>query len=201
MSLSARDTVLGRLGRSGAPARPEPSRDTASWSTYGDPRARFSEALREAHGVLVDAPGSLAEALSSLPVYRQAQRLWGRVEGAARRRGDSAALANAGDAEGVDVCILRGELGVAENGAVWVTDRDLPERALLFLCEHLIIVLDPRSLVSHMGEAYRRLDVGSERFGCFVSGPSKTADIEQALVVGAHGPRSLHVVLHEFDDD
>ena len=69
----------------------------------------------------------------------------------------------------------------------------------LFLTQHLVLLLERSSLVDQMHEAYARLGarVGQTGYGCFLCGPSKTADIEQALVVGAHGPRSLAVVLWE----
>ncbi|MCI0492871.1 MAG: lactate utilization protein, partial [Planctomycetes bacterium] len=104
----------------------------------------------------------------------------------------------------VDIAILLGEFAVAENGAVWVTDRRVPLRVIYFLCQHLVLVVPASEIVDHMHAAYERLataGTGSRStfaepvFGVFISGPSKTADIEQALVIGAHGPRSLTVFL------
>lgn len=46
-----------------------------------------------------------------------------------------------------------------------------------------------------MHEAYSRTEKGGYDYGVFMSGPSKTADIEQALVFGAHGPIQVLVVL------
>ena len=45
-----------------------------------------------------------------------------------------------------------------------------------------------------MHEAYENIDFTNAGYGAFVSGPSKTADIEQALVIGAHGPKSGYVI-------
>jgi L-lactate dehydrogenase complex protein LldG len=84
---------------------------------------------------------------------------------------------------------------VAENGAVWVDEADLVHRALPFVAQHLAIVLPKREIVADMHAAYRRLPRPLPGYGVFISGPSKTADIEQALVVGAQGPRSLVVFL------
>jgi L-lactate dehydrogenase complex protein LldG len=77
---------------------------------------------------------------------------------------------------------------------VWITERALPHRALPWIAQHLAVVVSADKLVNDMHEAYERLEVGGG-FGCFISGPSKTADIEQALVIGAHGPRSATVFL------
>jgi len=95
----------------------------------------------------------------------------------------------------VGLAIVPGRFGVAENAAVWVDERDLPHRALPFVAEHLVIVLPKREIVADMHEAYRRLRPPLPGYGTFVSGPSKTADIEQALVIGAQGPKSLAVLL------
>lgn len=95
----------------------------------------------------------------------------------------------------VDLAILRAEFGVAENGAVWLDDRTLPNRALPFICQHLVLVLSASSLVPTLHEAYRRLQGQRFNYGVFIAGPSKTADIEQSLVIGAHGARSLLIFL------
>jgi len=90
---------------------------------------------------------------------------------------------------------MRSKLGVAENGSVWLGESDLVNRLLPFICEHLVIVLDSNSIVSNMHDAYKRIKADEEGYGVFISGPSKTADIEQSLVIGAHGPRSLLIYL------
>lgn len=97
--------------------------------------------------------------------------------------------------EVLDLCIVKGQFGVAENGAIWVQELDLPERVAAFICQHLVIILEKEKIVSDMHQAYRQLKYPLPGFGVFISGPSKTADIEQSLVIGAHGPKSLIVCL------
>jgi L-lactate dehydrogenase complex protein LldG len=101
----------------------------------------------------------------------------------------------------VGLFVCEGVLGVAENGAVWLPRSRLGEQAGLFLAERVAVVLARSAVVADLHAAYARLDVAAEPFGAFVAGPSKTADIEQALVVGAHGPTALAVLLVDDVDD
>ena len=96
----------------------------------------------------------------------------------------------ASDLNGTDVGIVWGEIGVAENGCIWIP-QTMKEKAVLFISEYLVIFLDKKNVVNNMHEAYARIDMDPRyNFGTFISGPSKTADIEQALVMGAQAARS-----------
>lgn len=104
-------------------------------------------------------------------------------------------VAEAKDLNGTDVGIVRGEIGVAENGCIWIP-QTMKEKAILFISEYLVIFLDKKNVVNNMHEAYARIDMNpAYNFGTFISGPSKTADIEQALVMGAQAARGVTVVL------
>jgi L-lactate dehydrogenase complex protein LldG len=94
----------------------------------------------------------------------------------------------------VEVLEIDGEFGVAENGAIWLTEDALPHRVAPFICQHLVIYV--KKIVPHMHAAYEELGKVNSGFGLFLSGPSKTADIEQSLVIGAHGARSLTIVIN-----
>lgn len=107
---------------------------------------------------------------------------------------DLAKITHPAELDNVDLAILPARLGVAENGAVWLTEADCGHRVLPFIAQHLIVVLKKENLVQDMHEAYRHIRVDETGFGVFIAGPSKTADIEQALVIGAQGARSLTVV-------
>ncbi|MFT4062038.1 MAG: LUD domain-containing protein [Edaphocola sp.] len=97
--------------------------------------------------------------------------------------------------EDVDIAVLRGHFAVAENGAVWVTEECLQPRALPFICQRLVLVVDRKNIVPLMQQAYRLISLSDYGYAAFIAGPSKTADIEQSLVVGAHGPVSMCLVL------
>jgi len=97
--------------------------------------------------------------------------------------------------EDLDLLVLKGEFGVAENGAIWITDDHFPIRVLPFITKDLVLVIDKTDIVPYMHQAYNRLKDIDYNFGLFLSGPSKTADIEQSLVIGAQGALSLSVFL------
>jgi L-lactate dehydrogenase complex protein LldG len=97
--------------------------------------------------------------------------------------------------ENVELAIIQAQFGVAENGAVWVTDEFLAARALTFICQHLVAILNRNDLVASMHNAYDIIGNSGYGFGVFIAGPSKTADIEQSLVLGAHGPKTMTVFL------
>jgi L-lactate dehydrogenase complex protein LldG len=93
----------------------------------------------------------------------------------------------------VELMILPTHFAVAENGACWVNDELYHERLLPFIPQHLVFVIEKEKIVATMHNAYDLIADKSYGFGAFIAGPSKTADIEQSLVLGAHGPRSLIV--------
>lgn len=95
----------------------------------------------------------------------------------------------------VDVALIAAQFGVAENGAVWVTDKELKIQILPFICENLVAIIDEKDIVATMTDAYERIGSGDYGFGVFIAGPSKTADIEQSLVLGAHGPKTMTVLI------
>lgn len=104
-------------------------------------------------------------------------------------------VAEAQGLNGTDVGIVAGTVGVAENGCIWIP-QTMKEKAMLFISEYLVILLDKANVVNNMHEAYARIEMDERyNFGTFISGPSKTADIEQALVMGAQAARGVTVVL------
>lgn len=96
----------------------------------------------------------------------------------------------------VELAVVKAHFGVAENAAVWVTEDNMGLRVLPFICQHLAVVIESGEIVPTMAEAYDKIStLPAYGFATFIAGPSKTADIEQSLVIGAHGPRSMTVFL------
>ena len=105
-------------------------------------------------------------------------------------------VGRARDLNGTDVGIIRGKFGVAENACIWIP-QTMKEKAVCFISENLIILLPKSQIVNNMHEAYKRIEFDNEYdgYGTFISGPSKTADIAQVLVMGAQAARSATVLL------
>ncbi len=168
-----------------------------NWIRYEDPITQYATVLAGVGGQCVRV-AKLADVnahLQTLPQFADAKVRCSLVDGCGLPTLDAQAVTDPHDLERVDYAVLPGQLAVAENGAVWVTDEHLRFRVLYFLCQHLALIVSTRDLVHNMHEAYARISVGQRQFGAFISGPSKTADIEQSLVIGAHGPRSHFVFL------
>ena len=97
--------------------------------------------------------------------------------------------------EDVELTLVKAHFGVAENSALWVTDDILGQRVSTFIPQYLAIIINKKDIVATMHQAYERIGNQEYGFGTFIAGPSKTADIEQSLVLGAHGARGLTVFL------
>ncbi|MBL0179570.1 MAG: LUD domain-containing protein [Gemmatimonadetes bacterium] len=182
--MSSRQEILDAVRRNRPDARPLPDLPTGAALPH-DAVERFAAMVREVGGEAV-ITGDVSTAIHNR--YPEARRVISMMDGAPF---------TAGSLDGIDLVIIRGELGVVENGAIWVAESAMGHRALPFVTMHLVLVLRATDLVADMHGAYAAL--GLERrtpgFGVFISGPSKTADIERALVIGAQGPRSLMVVI------
>jgi L-lactate dehydrogenase complex protein LldG len=97
--------------------------------------------------------------------------------------------------EDVDLAVIKAHFGVAENAALWITEDLMQQRVVPFICQQLAVVVNKVDIVATMHDAYSKIGGAEYGFGSFIAGPSKTADIEQSLVLGAHGPKSMTVFL------
>jgi L-lactate dehydrogenase complex protein LldG len=195
--MGAREEILAVLRRNAGTARARPALDGVG-AGFPDLAATFVGAVAAVGGTAVRVADRAAaeQALRALPVHQAARRMVSLAAGVGRSSLDPVAIKDPHELEGLDLAVLEAALGVAENGAVWIEGTGLPHHALVVIPEHLVVVVEAATLVPDLGAAYARLDLaGRPRWGLFLAGPSKTADIEQALVIGAHGARSATVLL------
>jgi len=193
---SSRDAILAAVRR--CQVQPAEHPDTFRQGiVYPDRVAQFGESLSTVGGRLIIAEdaSSAHSQLADLPVVMSATKICSLFPAVIEPNVNLDAVDDPHELESIDLAVLSGELAVAENAAVWFSGSRLRHRVLPFITQHLILIVPAGCVVNNMHEAYERLQFQETGFGVFISGPSKTADIEQSLVIGAHGPRSLVVVL------
>lgn len=191
--MTARESILAALRASGGEAVPAPAHPAPV--QQGDPVARFLESVKGVGGQSFRVPdvAALGVEVARLPVWSAPRRV-SLVAGIPGATVDLATVVDPHELADLDVAAIPGEVGVAENGAVWVKGESLgPHRAVFVIPEHLVLVVRAADVVNDMQEAYGRITLPRPGYGVFISGPSKTADIEQSLVIGAHGARSCAV--------
>ncbi len=192
--MASRDDILKAVrGHTGE--RAELPSLAQAWITYPDRRRQFADVLQSVggRGQFVDSQAHIAAKLGEFAPFTQTKKTVSLLPEAVFGNVDLAAIADPHELEDIDFAVLPAQFGVAENGAVWVTDADIRHRAIYFAVQHLVLVITTGELIDNMHQAYERLAFPVAGYGAFISGPSKTADIEQSLVIGAHGPRSLTV--------
>jgi L-lactate dehydrogenase complex protein LldG len=197
--VSARDEILGALraanSAAATAAAPLPDVTRLGATRYPDVRDRFAKSVAEVGGRCVFVVGSLEDVLATIPEYNGARKVVSLVPGVSKANVNLEQISDPHQLADVDFCVLPAELGVAENGACWIVHHGGANRAAAFLTQHLAVVVPASALVHNLHEAYDRIRIPSPGFSMWLSGPSKTADIEQALVIGAHGARSCTVLV------
>ena len=171
-----------------------PDLDALRGVEYADPVAQFISMSKAVGGdvVVLEHGADVNEAIRK--AYPEAKVFAGNVPEITIAQRNPDTVSSAQELNGTDVGIVQGEIGVAENGCVWVP-QTMKERAVCFISEYLVILLSRNSIVSNMHQAYGRVRMTDYGYGCFISGPSKTADIAQALVMGAQAARGVTVIL------
>jgi L-lactate dehydrogenase complex protein LldG len=190
--MTSRDDILARV-RS---RQPEPrALPEVPMFDAGRPRslAAFKASLLRMGGKLAEPPadGDLASLVRRL--FPEAKVVCSATPEVAGNRvpGDARVPA---DLDDVDVGVVRAAFGVAETGSVWLSEAQFGVNALGFLAQHLVVLLDPASIVVNLHHAYHDPRFREARYAVLMTGPSATADIEGVLIHGAQGIRSLTVV-------
>jgi L-lactate dehydrogenase complex protein LldG len=100
--------------------------------------------------------------------------------------------------EQCDAGISECEALVAQTGSVLVTGRSSGGRALSVLPPHHVVLARRDQLIADLPAAFALLEqryaAGYPSFISFITGPSRTGDIERILVLGAHGPKALTIL-------
>jgi len=193
--MSSREEILSAVRSHLPESAPLPELD-GPWIEYPDPLVQFASVLEMIGGRCLRVPTrvNIAAELAQLPAWSTAKQTLSTLPEVS----GTVTLSSIDDPhalEAIDFAVLEGQVAVAENAAIWVTDATVRHRVIYFLCQHLALAVRTADVVHNMHEAYQRLALGQRQFGGFIAGPSKTADIEQSLVIGAHGPRSMTVFL------
>ena len=191
--MSTKDEILSRIRENTGRCYEMPDL-TLDAITYEDRVSTFADNLKAAGGeAVVLQPGEDVNAVIRR-AFPKVRRVASNLAGITCATFNPDDLDDPRELNGTDLSVVRASFGVAENGAVWLP-LNVRFKAVYFISEALVILLDRRELVNNMNEAYRRTAATEYSYGTFMAGPSKTADIEQALVFGAHGPMRVMVIL------
>ena len=198
MTNTSRQRILQQLRASTTPRTAPIPTVAIDAIRFDDTVSTFVERLQGVGGTAlrVSRYDEIGKQLEQLPFFRDARTIGStlghQVERVTLRLDE---IDDPCQLEDLDVFIAEGDMAVAENGAIWVTDQSMRHRAAYFIAQHLIITVREESVVDNLHLAYEQLAVDANVFGAWISGPSKTADIEQSLVIGAQGARSLTAIV------
>ena len=189
--MTSRQNILSSIRKNLKCSFDMPSFDNLTPVQYEDRLQRFIAATQMVggHAVIMDEASDINETIRS--IYPDAAVIASSLP-EVKADLDPDQIDDPRQLNGTDLGVVKGEFAVAENGCVWVP-QTMKERAVLFMSECLIIIVDKEQIVNNMHEAYSRIHTDS--YGCFISGPSKTADIAQALVMGAQAARDVTVLI------
>lgn len=162
--------------------------------TYPDPLLQFMNMTKNVGGNAIEVEKGRDVNTIISELYPDAKEIASNLPEITIATRNPDEMGSALDLNGTDVGIIRGVFGVAENACVWIPQQ-MKEKAVCFISEHLVILLSKSQIVNNMHEAYRRIEFNDYGYGTFISGPSKTADIAQVLVMGAQAARSATVLL------
>jgi L-lactate dehydrogenase complex protein LldG len=190
--MSSRDEILARVRRNQPPAQPLPTVPMFD-GRVPSPLDAFRAGLLRMGGKFVELPGDANPEQLIHSLFPDAKVICSAVPECAGNRplGEVRAPAELDD---VDVGVVRAVFGVAETGSVWLSEAQFEVSALGFLSQHLVVLLDPDSIVENLHHAYRHPGFFEAGYAVLMTGPSATADIEGVLIHGAQGIRSMTVI-------
>ena len=171
-----------------------PRLDDIKAVSYPDPLAQFVTMSKTVGGQVVEIAEGQDINTKIRELFPDAKEIASNLPEVTIATRNPDTVEQASDLNGTDVGVIQGVFGVAENGCIWIP-QTMKEKAVCFISENLVILLKRTEIVNNMHEAYRRIAFNDYGYGSFISGPSKTADIAQVLVMGAQAARSVTVFL------
>lgn len=164
--------------------------------TYKEPLSQFIEMSKNVGGNIIEVKENQDINALVKELYPDAKEIASNLSEITIATRNPDTIENAQALNGTDVGIIRGMFGVAENGCIWIPQQ-MKEKAVCFISENIVILLRKSQIVNNMHEAYKQIafDTKYDGYGTFISGPSKTADIAQVLVMGAQAARSVTILL------
>jgi len=191
-NMSSRDNILSKIKQNQPELLPLPDLSVLGTEQY-DLVQKFTEILEGIGGTVLEVSDFEeikkyiisnypinARVISTLPEFSESKD-W--------------QIADPHTLKDADFLIIKGQFAVAENGAIWLTETEMGQRVAPFITQYLAIIIEKSAILPTMHQAYEQMGSAEYGFGVFLAGPSKTADIEQSLVLGAHGARGLVVFL------
>ena len=192
--MSKKEDILSRYRANIKQQFDMPSLDDIKGITYPDPLVQFISISEGVGGKVVELdPGKDINDLIR-ELYPEAKEIASNLPEITIATRNPDTIGSPQALNNTDVGVIRGMFGVAENGCIWIPQQ-MVEKAVCFISENLVILLKKSEIVNNMHEAYKRIEFNDYGYGTFISGPSKTADIAQVLVMGAQAARSATVVL------
>ena len=194
--MSSKESILSNYRKNIRQKFDMPSLDDIQAITYPDPLVQFIKMTESVGGHVIEVKEgqNINDIVKEL--YPDAKEIASNLPEVKIATRNPDTVGRARDLNGTDVGIIRGKFGVAENACVWIPQA-MVEKAVCFISENLIILLKKTEIVNNMHEAYKRIEFDKtyDGYGTFISGPSKTADIAQVLVMGAQAARSATILL------
>jgi L-lactate dehydrogenase complex protein LldG len=193
--MGSRENILSRIEKGVAPAVALPDMSIADkWNSEIDVDAL--KLVLEAVGGEMHILDSVADVDSKLKgLFPDVKMAYANVEGVEFGNVNLDEVTSAHELAKLEVAILQGQFAVEENGSVFVSDDKMGNKMIPTITEYLVLVVSKKDIVKNMHEAYKKINLRTIEYGVFISGPSKTADIESTLVFGAHGAKNLALLL------
>ena len=192
--MSKKEDILSKYRSNVRERYDMPNLDDIRGITYPDPLVQFISMTENVGGKVIELkPGQDVNKLIK-ELYPDAKEIASNLPEITIATRNPDTIGSPQALNGTDVGVIKGLFGVAENACVWVPQA-MEEKAVCFISENLVILLKKTEIVNNMHEAYKRIQFNDYGYGTFISGPSKTADIAQVLVMGAQAARSATVVL------